>query len=181
MVRPVAWRRSIGGAFAGLGVITSLSACASADRLAAASDVHALMVAVRDDDRASFAAHVDKPALEARMQSVLVERARAAALPPAWTAAGVLASGPLSRWAGETLIRPEVFRAVADSYGYRPDTPLPGTLALATVLRPLPGGRICAVRERGAGDCLLVFAREGGVWKLADFSTAALKIGRPRP
>ncbi len=163
--------------------LLSLAGCATGERLDAAGDVHALMVAVRDDDRAVFAAHVDKVALEARLQALLVARARAANLPPAIAAAGVFASGPVSRWAGEALIRPGVFRAVADYYGYRPQTPLPGVLALSTVLRPMPGGRMCASGHGsgGKGDCLLMFVREDGVWKLADFSPAALKLGLRAP
>ena len=157
-----------------------LAGCATTERLDAARDVHALMLAVRDDDRASFTAHVDKPALEARMQAMLVDRARAAALPAALTAASVLASGPLSRWAGEALIRPQVFRAVADYYGYGPDAPLPGIVALATVLQPLPGGRVCAARSRSDKNCLLVFAREGETWKLSDFAPSALSPRAPR-
>lgn len=164
----------------GFALAASLAACVTGERLDAARDVHALMIAVRDDDRASFAAHVDKPALEARMQAMLIDRTRAAALPSAWTAAGVLASGPLSRWAGEVLIRPRVFRAVADYYGYRPGAPLPGVLALATLLRPLPGGRVCAARTKSGGGCLLVFAREGETWKLSDFASAALSPRAPR-
>lgn len=158
-----------------------LAGCATADRLGAARDVRALMIAVRDDDQASFDAHVDRPALRARMQAMLVQRTRAAALPPALTAAGVLASGALSRWAAEAVIRPDVFRAIADYYGYRPRTPLPSVLALTTILRPLPGGGMCAARDQAAGDCLLTFAREDGTWKLADFAPSALRARVSRP
>lgn len=157
--------------------LTALAGCATTDRRDAARDARALMVAVRDDDRAGFEAHVDRHALEARMQATLVERTHRAGLAPAWAAAGLVASGALSRWAGDVLIRPSVFRAVADYYGYRPEAPLPNVLALATVLRPLPGGRMCAARARGDA-CLLTFVRENGTWKLADFAADALQTGR---
>ncbi|HEY1427309.1 MAG TPA: hypothetical protein VGF50_11600, partial [Caulobacteraceae bacterium] len=39
----------------------TLAGCATTQRLGAANDVHALLVAIRDDDRATFDAHIDKP------------------------------------------------------------------------------------------------------------------------
>ena len=57
------FRRSRLVAFIGL---LSLTACATTQRLSAAGDVHSLLVAVRDNDRATFDAHVDRPALEAQ-------------------------------------------------------------------------------------------------------------------
>ena len=38
----------------------ALSACATAQRLDAAGDVHALLVSIRDEDQAAFDAHVDR-------------------------------------------------------------------------------------------------------------------------
>ena len=49
---------------------------------------------------------------------------------------GVMFSGALAHAAGDLFIQPEVFRAVADYYGYRPDTPIPNTLELAAALKP---------------------------------------------
>ncbi|MEO8812668.1 MAG: DUF2939 domain-containing protein [Caulobacteraceae bacterium] len=163
-----------------IAIVTALflAGCASVGRLSAAGDVHALLIAIRDDDRATFDAHVDKPALEARLQSELVYRARSANLADPLTAASVLFSGPLSRAAGAVLIQPRVFRAVADYYGYRPETPIPGTVALATVLTTLPGDRVCATRKKG-GACLLTFARRGGTWRLVDVDPAMLQLKAP--
>lgn len=45
--------------------------------ISAAADVHTLLIAIRDDDRSAFDAHVDRPALEAEFQAVIVERTRA--------------------------------------------------------------------------------------------------------
>lgn len=142
-----------------------LSACATQQRISAASDVHSLLVAIRDDDRASFDAHIDRPALEAQLQYILVQRAKTSGLGSALGGLGVLASGRLSHAAAGLVLRPDVFRAVAAYYGYRPDRPIPGTFALAAVLTPSGDGRVCA-RERKGGACLMTFADEGGVWKL---------------
>jgi hypothetical protein len=89
----------------------------------------------------------------------------------------VLLSGPLSHAAGNVLIRPEVFRAIADYYGYRPDAPIPGSLSLAVALSPLPDGRVCAKGRKG-GSCLLTFADEAGTWKLVGFDSSQVLAGR---
>jgi hypothetical protein len=41
----------------------ALSACATAQKLGAANDVHALLISIRDNDHAAFDAHVDHEAL----------------------------------------------------------------------------------------------------------------------
>jgi len=151
--------------FAGLAL---LAGCATTQRLAAAGDVRALLLAIRDDDKAAFDAHVDRRALEAELQAAMVARTRDARLGEGGAGLALLLSGPLSRAAGGLLIQPEVFRAAADYYGYRPDTPIPGQLALAVALKPLPDGRVCA-RGRGGGTCLLTFADEDGTWRLVGF------------
>jgi hypothetical protein len=159
---------------AALGLL-ALAGCATTERLSAANDVHALMIAIRDDDRPAFDAHVDRRALEAQIQAKIVERAAAANSPATFKGLGILMSGPLARAAGGVLIQPEVFRAVADYYGYRPSTPIPGTFAIATALRSLPDGRVCAVTKR-AGPCLVTFADEDGVWRLVSFDGDAAML-----
>jgi hypothetical protein len=155
--------------------VALLAGCATTQRLSAAGDVHSLLVAIRDDDHTAFDAHVDRRALEAQLQARLVDRAAAANVPQAWKGLGVLLSGPMARVAGDALIQPQVFRAVADYYGYRPETPIPNTLALAGALRALPDGKVCAARSR-AGPCLLTFAKEDGVWRLVAFDGDAAML-----
>ena len=163
--------------------LVALAGCATTERLSAAGDVHSLLIAIRDDDRAAFDAHVDRRALEGQIQSEVVNRTRDASAGDGVAALGMLLSGPLSRAAGGLLIQPDVFRAVADYYGYTPDRPIPGTLALATALTPLPDGRVCA-KGRKAGRCLLTFADEGGTWRLVGFDADSVMRGahgRSRP
>jgi hypothetical protein len=151
------------------------ASCATTERIAAAGDVHTLLVAIRNDDRTAFDAHVDRPALEAQLQAHLVDRASAANVPRSLKALGVVLSGPMAKVAGEALIQPEVFRAVADYYGFRPETPIPSSLALAGALRALPDGRVCAARSK-KGPCLLTFADEDGVWRLVGFDGDAAML-----
>ncbi len=163
-----------------LAALALASGCATPEHLAAAGDVRSLLVAIRDDDHAAFDAHVDRRALEAQLQARLVDRTAAANLPGYWKGVGLALSGPMARVAGEVLVQPEVFRAVADYYGYRPETPIPGTLVLASALRSLPDGRVCAARS-GRDPCLLTFADEGGVWRLVGFNgdAAMLRLKSP--
>ncbi|MBS0410762.1 MAG: DUF2939 domain-containing protein [Proteobacteria bacterium] len=157
----------------------ALSGCATTQRLSAAPDVHALLIAIRDDDRQAFDAHVDRKALEAQLQSRLVERTRGASVDEAWKALGLVLSGPISRLAGDLLIQPDVFRAVAEYYGYRPGTPIPNSLIVAGALKALPDGRVCATRRKH-DDCLMTFADEGGIWRLVGFDgDAALLRMKP--
>jgi len=95
---------------------------------------------------------------------------------------GLWLSGPLSRRRWGPPHSAGGVRAVADYYGYRPATPVPGVLALASALTSLPDGRVCATTRKG-GTCLLTFADEAGVWRLVDFDVdGALRGsgGRPR-
>ncbi|HEV7159316.1 MAG TPA: hypothetical protein VGN38_13230 [Caulobacteraceae bacterium] len=154
-----------------------LFGCATTLRIPAAEDVHELMIAIRDDDAPAFDAHVDRRALEGQLQAMIVERAARPDAPAAAKALAIMLSGPVSRAAGGLLIQPEVFRAVADYYGYRPGMRIPGVIAIASALRSLPDGRVCATRGRG-GPCLITFADEDGTWRMVSFDgdTAMLRL-----
>ena len=155
--------------------LAMLAGCATSERLSAAGDVHALLVAVRDDDQAAFDAHVDRRALEEQLRDRLEARAARANVGQGWKSLGLLLSEPVSRLAGDALIQPGVFRVVAAYYGYRPEVAIPGPLALATALHPMPDGRVCATAEPG-NRCLLVFAHETGGWRLVAFDGASAML-----
>ena len=157
------WRR----AFA-LTLALLVGGCATAERIDAAGDVHELLIAVRDDDRAAFEAHVDRTALEQELEARILARTQAQDQSDTARALGALLARPLTRLAGEALIRPQVFRAVAEFYGYKPGAPIPSQLAIAGALRALPDGRVCAAKKHG-GPCLITFANEQGVWRLVSF------------
>jgi hypothetical protein len=145
----------------------ALSGCATVQKLDAASDVHALLISIRDGDRATFDALVDRRALKQEIQSRLVAEARRDPRVPAVLAA-ILAPG-IADLAGDALIQPEVFRAVAEYYGYRRDTKIPGVIGISTTLRPLDDGRVCATSKKD-GPCLLTFTQApDSRWKLSGF------------
>jgi hypothetical protein len=143
----------------------ALTGCATAQKLGAANDVHALLVSIRDNDSVAFDAHVDHEALKAELQSRLQEQ-----LGKNKKIQGLAALlGPSTLdIADQLLVQPKTFRMVAEQYGYRSDTKIPGAIAISQVLKTLPDGRVCATRKKD-GPCLLVFTKEQGVWKLTSF------------
>ncbi|HZZ87411.1 MAG TPA: DUF2939 domain-containing protein [Caulobacteraceae bacterium] len=148
--------------------LTALAACATTQRIDAAGDVHALLIAIRDDDHAAFDAHVDRQALEQELETRILDRTQARGTNDVVQALGAALAQPFSHLAGEALIRPQVFRAVAEFYGYRPQTAIPNQLEIAGALKALPDGRVCAAKKR-QGPCLITFANEAGVWRLVSF------------
>ena len=144
-------------------ITLALAACASVQRLDAANDVHALLIAIRDDDQATFDAHVDRAALKQEFQDKLAKRLD--------RRLGGLASllGPsVVDVAGDTLVQPRVFRLVAEQYGYRAGGKIPNVVEVAAALKPLPDGRVCAVTKKN-GPCVMSFTKQNGVWRLTSF------------
>jgi hypothetical protein len=129
--------------------------------------VHALLVSIRDNDRESFDAHVDRAALEREIEARLVQSGRGAK-PSSLGALGAILAPSLAQFAGDALIQPKVFRSVAEYYGYKPSTPLPNSLAIAGSLKALPDGRVCATKTKN-GPCMLMFTQTNGTWRLSGF------------
>jgi hypothetical protein len=143
-----------------------LAACATATRYDAAGDIHALLVAIRDNDKQAFDAHVDRPALKAQLKA----RLTAFAVQRGGTLGGLLAEtfGGMTDALVDAAVQPQVFLAVAEAKGYRPEKPLPGRVAITGSLRYLEGDRVCVIDKKDA-PCLLVFRNEGGTWRLIAF------------
>ena len=154
-----------------------LTACATLPKLDAASDIHAFLVSIRDGDRAAFDAHVDRDALKAQMRSrVMSEAAQSNAGAQALGLAYL--AGPLVDVAVDALLRPEVFRYVAEQRGYSASRPIPGSFAIAQLVKPIGGDAVCVTNQKG-GPCVLVFKNQGGVWRLTGFE-GDLSLLRPR-
>jgi hypothetical protein len=144
----------------------ALCACATVTRYDAAGDIHALLVAIRDDDAQAFDAHVDRPALKAQMRA----RIAAAAVRRGGALGGLLAQtfGGVTDAVVDAAVQPQVFLAVAEAKGYRPSSSLPGRAAITSSLRYLEGDRVCVV-DKADGPCLLLFRNEAGTWRLIAF------------
>ncbi|MDB5428619.1 MAG: hypothetical protein JWR43_2594 [Phenylobacterium sp.] len=157
-------------------VALTLAACASVQRLGAANDVHALLVAIRDDDSAAFDAHVDHEALKRELQTKLADRM---AKNDKIRGLAALLGPSVIEFADQALVQPRTFRMVAEQYGYKADTKIPSPLVIAQALKTLPDGRVCATKKKD-GPCVLTFTKENGSWKLTsfdgDFSTLRIKL-----
>jgi hypothetical protein len=140
-----------------------LSACATAERVDAANDVHALLVAIRNDDQAAFDAHVDRSALQAQ----LTREIETQGTKRYGDLARLLAPG-LAQLAGDVALQPRVFERVAEQYGYGPDKPIPGVFGVAAALKPIGDSQVCVVKKKD-GPCTLIFTKEAGAWKLTGY------------
>ncbi|WP_310541657.1 DUF2939 domain-containing protein [Phenylobacterium sp.] len=145
-----------------------LTACATAERLDAAGDVHALLVSIRDGDQAAFDAHVDREALKQEISARLTAEARSPKVDKGWQALGAMLAPALADIAGDALVQPQVFHKVAESYGYKPGQPIPNRVAIAGSLKTMDDGRVCATKSKD-GPCVLIFREDNGVWKLSGF------------
>jgi hypothetical protein len=153
-----------------------LTACASANRLGAANDVHALLLSIRDNDSQTFDAHVDHEALKRQISAHI--DAQIGQNKKVREIAALLGPSVID-FADQALIQPKTFKLVAEQYGYTTDTKIPGPIAIASALKTLPDGRVCATKKKD-GPCIMTFTKENGTWKLTsfdgDFSTLRLKL-----
>jgi len=146
-----------------------LAGCAETAKLGAANDIRALLIAIRDGDRAGFDAHVDRMLLKEQIRSrLLAAVAKQGGAGGDLAALGLVLARPLADQLSDSLIQPDVFRAVAEYYGYSPDTPIPGDLTLAASLRSIDDDHVCLAQKK-TGPCVLVFRDEGGTWRLIGF------------
>ncbi|HYG26581.1 MAG TPA: DUF2939 domain-containing protein [Caulobacteraceae bacterium] len=142
--------------------------CATTTRLDAAGDVHDLLVSIRDNDRKAFERHVDRDALKRQIEGRMVRETRSSPAPEGLKALGYAFAQPAAEMASAMLIQPHALRLAAEHYGYTPDQPIPGRLAIAGSLKDLGERQVCVTRTKG-GPCLLTFTERGGNWKLTSF------------
>ncbi|HEX5776803.1 MAG TPA: DUF2939 domain-containing protein [Caulobacteraceae bacterium] len=160
-----------------------IAGCSTTTRLDAAGDVHDLLVAVRDNDRAAFERHIDRNALRRQIEARMVREARSSTAPGALRSIGIALAQPGAAMTEAMLLQPRVLRMTAEHYGYTPDQPIPGRIAIAGSLKNLDDGRVCATRTKG-GECLLIFTQRNGTWRLTGFEgelsdlRAALSIAK---
>src|ERR1700760_2756671 len=90
----------------------ALTGCETVQRVDAAADVHHFLIAIRDNDKASFNRYVDKPALSRELEAKLDSIARRGADDQRGQFVGALLAGPLARTMADAAVRPDVFRAI---------------------------------------------------------------------
>ena len=157
--------------------VLAAAACSTIPRYDAAQDVHAFLVAVRDNDRAAFERHVDRDALKLQLRSRLIaETARGRSGSDTVATLGAALAAPLVNLAVDTLVRPDTFRAAALRLGYDPARPIPSALQITPFVKPLGDGAACVTETHG-GPCVLDFRNEEGVWKLSGYE-GKLELGK---
>jgi hypothetical protein len=162
-------------------VAALLSGCAETAKIGAAGDIRAFLIAIRDGDHAAFDAHVDRTLLKTQIRSrLLAALARRGDAGGDLAALGLVLARPLADSLSDSLIQPDVFRAVAEYYGYSPATPIPGDFAIASSLRVIDDSHVC-VAKGPHGPCLLIFRDEDGVWRLIGFEGDPSMLRPPKP
>jgi hypothetical protein len=94
-------------------------------------------------------------------------------------ALSVLLGKPLVDAMSDRLIEPDVFRAVAEYFGYSAQTPIPNRLTIAEALRPIDDTHVCVARRKDA-PCILTFRNEDGVWRLIGFEGDPKMLKTPK-
>ena len=157
-----------------------LASCAETTKIDAAGDIHAFLIAIRDGDKQGFDAHVDRPALKeqirARLMATLAKRADKGG---DFAAFGVALGRPLVDSLSDALIQPDVFRAVAEYFGYSAATPIPNSLVIASGLRRIDDTTVCAAKKKDS-PCILVFRNEAGTWRLVGFEGDTKMLKGPK-
>jgi hypothetical protein len=149
-----------------------LAGCATAAKLDAAGDVHALLVAVRDNDKAEFDAHIDRDALKDQLQQAITARAEKSKKPSGLESLATLLAQPMAELAADQVLQPKVFQMAARQFGYDSARPLPDRLAITASLKSLDDQTVCAVKSK-SGPCVLTFHKADGVWRLSGFGPEA--------
>jgi hypothetical protein len=147
----------------------------------APTDIRRFLIAIRDGDRAAFEHYVDREALKTQLRGrVLAEAGRQGQGGAAVAALGAMFGGPLVDFATDAFVQPEVFRAMAERRGYRPDMGMPTADLISRYVRDIGGDAVCVV-FKSDGPCQLIFRNQGGVFRLVGYEgeLSSLMPGRP--
>jgi hypothetical protein len=155
----------------GLAALLLVGGCQqAATQYDAAEDVRAFIVAVRENDTATFERHIDRPALRAQM----LEQVRGALGGQGGALGEALGQG-LAEGAVDQLLRPESFQLALRQAGAPERTPT--AAEIATQLRVVEDGRVCLPRSQD-GPCAITFAQGAGeVWRLVAINAGDVKVG----
>jgi len=147
-----------------------LSACGGSGK-GAAEAVQALLAAQVRGDAAAFEKGIDRPALRNDLRQQITQLAKQS---------GLDVGGP-SDPALDRMIVPDAFHL---SLGGAPLLQAPSVPQVAAQLKTLAKDRVCLHDLAGAQACRLVFAQEGGGWRLvampADHPTIELAPEPPK-
>lgn len=134
-----------------------------------ASDIRRFLIAIRDGDRYAFERYVDRDALKTQLRGRLIaEASRRGQAGGAVATLGAMFGGGVVDFATDAFVQPEMFRAMAERRGYRPDMGMPTADLISRYVRDIGGDAVCVVFKND-GPCQLVFRNEGGVYRLVGY------------
>ena len=143
------------------------------ERLDAAQDIHAFLVAAREGDKATFDRHIDREALKAQLRPQLEKLLADQPGVPA----------PMRGRLLDQLVDgfgPETFQVATQGAG-----PLagrtPSAAEIAAVLKPLSATRVCLPPSPGAERCAATFDDQGGTWRLTAVDASGVQLGAGLP
>lgn len=136
----------------------------------AATDIRSFLISIRDADRARFEHYVDREALKTQLRGrVMAEAGRLGqGQTGALAALGALVGAPVVDFATDAFVQPEVFRAIAERRGYRPDMGMPTADLISRYVRDIGADAVCVVFSSD-GPCQLIFRNQGGVFRLVGY------------
>lgn len=136
----------------------------------AATDIRSFLISIRDADRARFERYVDREALKIQLRGrVMAEAGRLGqGQMGALAAVGALVGAPVVDFATDAFVQPEVFRAMAERRGYRPDMGMPTADLISRYVRDIGADAVCVVFSND-GPCQLTFRNQGGVYRLVGY------------
>ncbi len=153
--------------------LLGLTGCDLPVRYDAAKDVHDFLQAVKDNDRAAFEAHIDRPALRRQLRGQVGKAVAGAGF------AGADVDAFLGGHAGDALvdqlIAPETFRIVWVRSGVSPER-IPSAAELLPLLRVEGPDSACLHDLKRPDRCALTFHKEAAGWKLAGVDAGAVQV-----
>ncbi|MFN3512599.1 MAG: DUF2939 domain-containing protein [Phenylobacterium sp.] len=148
--------------------LLALGAAACGDveiRREAARDVHALLDAAYRNDRKTFGAYIDRPALRADLERQLRHQAERK---------GVDLSRGVDPRALDRMIDPSAVQIQAAlGLGGR-SVPSPDRIAM--MMRVSPEGRVCLLEPSIPPACVMTFEKQGDRWRLVAASAPNIQI-----
>lgn len=145
-------------------IALGLNGCGAAAPKGAIESASRLLAAALNGDRAAFEAQIDRRAVREDVRRQVTELAKATALE--------VDGGP-SEFALDRMISPAAVRVVDRSGATLTQAPTPKQVA--PLMRKVGARRAC-LKDAGADDCLLTFARTRDHWRLVGMKAMDLTI-----
>jgi Protein of unknown function (DUF2939) len=160
--------------------VVSLTGCATTPGPSDASeDVRAFARALRDRNISGIETRIDRPALQGQVTGLAraiaaEEISKRTGASPLLGMLGADLASPIIETLARRALEPDMLADIAFRGGLTAETPIPGRMVTAIVLRRVPDGRVCAPDPQ-TKSCLLYFGKYPTGWKLNAIDETALR------